>query len=245
MADRATRARVEFASEGLAHGQSQDAFFAMLTSEDDPEGALRAQVVEIARRMSTSGLSHGRSGNVSARHDDGMLITPSGAAYDTLTPEDIVYMDAHGAASGGKPSSEWRFHLAAYAARAEAGAVVHCHSRSATALACAHRPIPAFHYMVAVAGGTDIPLVPYATFGTPELAAHVAEALAERKACLMANHGQIAVDASLEAALELAGEVETLAAQYLEVLKLGKVHLLNDAQMQEVLEKFKDYGQDA
>jgi len=209
------------------------------------EYALRAGVVETARRMSASGLSHGRSGNVSARHGDGMLITPSGAAYDTLTPEDIVYMDANGTPSGGKPSSEWRFHLAAYQARPQARAVVHCHSHAATALACAHRPIPAFHYMVAVAGGTDIPLVPYATFGTPELAAHVAEALTTRKACLMANHGQIAAESSLEAALELAGEVETLAAQYLEVLNIGEVYLLDDAQMTEVLEKFKSYGQNA
>ncbi len=206
------------------------------------EGALRAAVVETAKRMSASGLSFGRSGNVSARYDGGMLITPSGAAYDTLTPEDIVYMDANGTPSGGKPSSEWRFHQAAYKARPDAGAVVHCHSRSAVALACAHRPIPAFHYMVAVAGGTDIPVAPYATFGTEELAAHVAEALRDRKACLLANHGQIAAAGDLEAALELAGEVENLAAQYLEVLKLGEVHLLDDAQMAEVLARFETYG---
>ncbi len=219
--------------------------FAMLTREDDPEGNLRAGVVETARRMSTSGLSFGRSGNVSARWGAGMLITPSGTAYDTLTPEDIVFVDAAGTPSGQKPSSEWRFHLAAYQARLDVGAVVHCHSPCATALACAHRSIPAFHYMVAVAGGTDIPLVPYATFGTPELAAHVAGALSTRKACLMANHGQIATGADLNTALELAGEVETLAAQYLEVLKLGEVHLLDDAQMAEVLAKFETYGQNA
>jgi len=206
------------------------------------EGALRAGVVDTAKRMSASGLSFGRSGNVSARWGDGMLITPSGAAYDTLTPEDIVYMDADGMPSGGKPSSEWRFHQAAYQARPDAGAVVHCHSPSATALACAHRSIPAFHYMVAAAGGTDIPLVPYATFGTPELAAQVGQALSARKACLLANHGQIAVGADLAAALELAAEVENLAGQYLEVLKLGEPHLLDDAAMAEVLEKFETYG---
>jgi L-fuculose-phosphate aldolase len=206
------------------------------------EGLLRADVLETAKRMSASGLSHGRSGNVSARWGDGMLITPSGAAYDALEPDDIVYVDAGGTPSGGKPSSEWQFHQAAYQARPDAGAVVHCHSPNATALACAHRPIPAFHYMVAVAGGTDIPLAPYATFGTEELAAHVAEALRDRKACLLANHGQIAVGADLKAALELAGEVENLAAQYLDVLKLGEVHLLDDAQMAEVLAKFESYG---
>jgi len=209
------------------------------------EGALRAAVVETAKRMSASGLSFGRSGNVSARWGDGMLITPSGAPYDTLTPGDIVYVDADGAPSGGKPSSEWRFHRAAYDVRPDAGAVVHCHSHAATALACAHRPIPAFHYMVAVAGGTDIPVAPYATFGTEELAAHIANALAARKACLLANHGQIATGADLAAALELAGEVETLAAQYLEVLGLGEVRLLDDAQMAEVLAKFENYGQNA
>jgi L-fuculose-phosphate aldolase len=216
----------------------------MLKPEGDSEWSLRAAVVDTARRMSASGLSHGRSGNVSARFADGMLITPSGMAYDTMTPDDVVFVAGDGTAraGGGKPSSEWRFHLAAYGARAEAGAVVHCHSRHATALACAHRPIPAFHYMVAVAGGADIPLAPYATFGTPELAAHVAEALAARKACLMANHGQIATGASLDAALKLAGEVEMLAAQYLEVLALGEVHLLDDAEMQRVLERFKSYG---
>lgn len=221
--------------------------FAMLTSKDDPEGALRAAVVETAQRMSAYGLSHGRSGNVSARWEDGMLITPSGIAYDGMTPDDIVFLDAEGAplAGEGKPSSEWRFHLAAYQARPEARAVVHCHSRSATALACAHRPIPAFHYMVAVAGGTDIPLAPYATFGTADLAAHVAAALSARKACLMASHGQIATGATLDAALELAGEVEMLAAQYLEVLKLGEAHLLDDAEMARVLEKFESYGQNA
>jgi L-fuculose-phosphate aldolase len=205
------------------------------------EGVVRAALVETAKRMSASGLSHGRSGNVSARWGDGMLITPSGASYDTLEPNDTVYVDADGTPRGGKPSSEWRFHHAAYQARPEAGAVVHCHSLCATALACAHRPIPAFHYMVAIAGGTDIPLAPYATFGTEDLAAHVAEALAHRKACLLANHGQIAAAADLDAALELAGEVENLAAQYLEVLKLGEVHLLDDAEMQRVLERFKTY----
>lgn len=206
------------------------------------DSVVRATLVETAKRMSASGLSFGRSGNVSVRWGDGMLITPSGAAYDTLMPDDIVYVDADGIPRGGKPSSEWRFHQAAYKARPDAGAVVHCHSRCATALACAHRPIPAFHYMVAVAGGTDIPVAPYATFGTEDLAAHVAEALANRKACLLANHGQIAAAGDLEAALELAGEVENLAAQYLEVLKLGEVHLLDDAEMQRVLERFETYG---
>ncbi|MFP3921383.1 MAG: class II aldolase/adducin family protein [Dichotomicrobium sp.] len=211
------------------------------------ETALRAGVAETARRMSATGLSPGRSGNVSARWAGGMLITPSGAAYDTLSAEDIVFVDDRGEPrpGDGVPSSEWRFHQAAYDARPDAGAVVHCHSRCATALACAHRSIPAFHYMVAVAGGTDIPLVPYATFGTDELAAHVADTLSTRKACLLANHGQIATGADLASALELAGEVETLAAQYLEVLKLGEVQLLDEQEMARVLERFETYGKPA
>lgn len=218
--------------------------FAMLRAESEAEHSQRAAVVDTARRMSASGLSHGRSGNVSARCADGMLITPSGMVYDAMTPEHVVFVDADGTprAGDGKPSSEWRLHLAAYAARPDADAVVHCHSHAATALACAHRTIPAFHYMVAVAGGTDIPLAPYAGFGTPELATHVAGVLANRKACLMANHGQLATGADCCSALELAGVVETLAAQYLEVLKLGEVCLLDEAQMVDVLARFESYG---
>jgi len=220
---------------------------AMLKTECRAEGDLRVAVVETARRMNASGLSHGRSGNVSLRYAGGMLITPSGVAYEGMTPDDVVFVGGDGAPRGDarKPSSEWRFHVAAYEARPEAGAVVHCHSLNATALACAHRPIPAFHYMVAVAGGTDIPLAPYATFGTPELAAHVANALSERKACLLANHGQIATGPDLASALELAGEIETLAAQYLEALKLGEVHLLDEQEMARVLEKFETHGKPA
>ena len=131
-----------------------------------------------------------------------MLITPTGMAYEDIRPRDIVFVDAHGEVpdkKSRKPSSEWRFHLAAYQARSDANAVVHTHSLNATVLACAHKPIPAFHYMVAIAGGADIPLVPYDTFGTNELARHVAKGLFHRNACLMANHGQIAIGASLPA----------------------------------------------
>lgn len=206
---------------------------------------LRQEVIDTALAMSREGLSPGTSGNVSVRWRDGMLITPTGMAYDALLPEDIVLVGGDGAPRAGsrKPSSEWRFHLAAYGARPEAQAVVHVHSLNSTALACARKPIPAFHYMVAVAGGADIPLAGYATFGTKALADHVAAALKNRKACLMANHGQIATGPSLPAALALAREVETLAAQYLKVLSIGKPTLLSDAEMVRVLERFKGYGQ--
>jgi len=206
---------------------------------------LRQEVIDTAHAMSRQGLSPSISGNVSARHGKGMLITPSAMAYDELIPEDIVFMDEKGQTPPGAraPSSEWRFHMAAYAARADAQAIVHAHSRFATALACARKAIPAFHYMVAVAGGKDIPLAQYATFGTSELADAVAAALEMRKACLMANHGQIACGASLEDALALARDVEALAAQYVTVLQLGKPHLLDDDEMERVLERFQTYGQ--
>ncbi len=214
----------------------------------DAEKLARQAVIATALAMSRSGLSPGRSGNVSFRWKGGMLITPTGMAYEAIRPRDIVYVNAKGDVpdkKSRKPSSEWRFHLAAYGARPDMKAVVHTHSLHATVLACAHKPIPAFHYMVAVAGGNDIPLVPYDTFGTDALAAHVAKGLGERNACLMANHGQIAVGASLPAALELAHEVEVLAAQYAKVLALGEPHILPDEEMARVLERFKSYGQRA
>jgi L-fuculose-phosphate aldolase len=215
----------------------------------EKETAARRAVIDTALAMSRSGLSPGRSGNVSRRWKSGMLITPTGMAYDSIRPRDIVFVDANGAVPGKrarKPSSEWRFHLSAYRARADIMAVVHTHSLHATVLACAHKPIPAFHYMVAVAGGNDIPLVPYDTFGTQELAAHVAKGLAERNACLMANHGQIAVGNDLAAALELAHEVEVLAEQYAKLMALGgEPHILADEEMARVLERFKNYGQRA
>lgn len=211
------------------------------------EDKARKSVIATALAMSASGLSPGRSGNVSCRWGEGMLITPTGMAYDELDEKDIVFVDRDGSVPGKqrKPSSEWHFHLAAYHARPDAHAIVHTHSLHATVLACAHKHIPAFHYMVAVAGGQDIPLVPYATFGTDELAAHVAAGLSARDACLMANHGQIALGESLGAALELAHEVEVLAEQYYKVLTLGAAHVLPDAEMAVVLEKFKGYGQKA
>lgn len=204
----------------------------------------RRAVVDTAIAMSRQGLSPGRSGNVSTRFEDGLLITPTGIPYDVLTPADIVRVRLDGQVPPGQqaPSSELRFHLAIYRARLDVGAIVHCHSMHATVLACARRPIPAFHYMVAAAGGDDIPLVPYATFGSEELARHVAEGLAHRNACLMANHGQIAVGANGIEALALAEEVEVLAEQYVKVLMLGTPHVLARDEMVRVLERFSSYG---
>lgn len=204
---------------------------------------LRASLIETALRMNALGLNQGRSGNLSVRVANGLLITPSGMAYDAMRPADIVEMKADGAATGGRaPSSEWRIHLDIYAARDEAGAVVHAHPMFATTLACLGRPIPAFHYMVAVAGGRDIRCAPYATFGTPKLSMNALGALADRKACLLANHGIIALGAGLAEALDLACEVETLAAQYWRALQIGKPRILPAKEMARVLKKFEGYG---
>lgn len=208
------------------------------------EERARREVLDTALAMSRRGLSPGRSGNVSRRFRDGMLITPSGQTYASIMPADIVFVADDGTVAPGqkKPSTEWRFHLSAYRARPDMGAIVHTHSTHATVLACAGKSIPAFHYMVAVAGGNDIPIIPYATFGTKELARHVAKGLKDRDACLMANHGQIAIGETCTKALELAAEVENLAEQYFKVLCLGDPILLDKEEMEKVLEQFESYG---
>ncbi len=204
----------------------------------------RREVIEAACAMSRSGLSPGRSGNVSKRFEGGFLITPSGMAYEKLSEGDIVFARPDGSFEGKcKPSSEWRFHREIYHANKDAGAIVHTHSRHATALACAGRAIPAFHYMVAAAGGREIKLAEYASFGTADLARNVVRALGKNRACLMAQHGQIAIGDNVFLALELAHEVEELAAQYCLVLQLGEARIIPDAEMERVLEKFKSYGQ--
>ena len=206
--------------------------------------AMRAEIISIAQRMSSSGLSPGRSGNVSARIDGGMLITPTGMAYAEMRPADIVEVRIDGRVAPGQrvASSEWRVHLAIYKARDDVGAIVHTHSLNATALSCLHRGIPAFHYMVAEAGGDKIACAPYATYGTEELARHGVKALGARRACLLANHGAVAVAESLRKAYELAAEVETLAAQYARALQIGRPKLLTGREMARVIEKFKTYG---
>ncbi|HUK11384.1 MAG TPA: class II aldolase/adducin family protein [Stellaceae bacterium] len=206
--------------------------------------ALRADVIATARRMNALGINQGKSGNLSQRIPGGFLVTPTGMDYDTLKPADIVPMDFAGRHQGARlPSSEWRFHRDILRARPEAEAVIHTHAMFATTLACLGRGIPSFHYMVAVAGGDDIRCAPYATFGTEELSRCALAALEGRKACLLANHGMIAVGPSLKAALALAVEVETLAAMYWRALQVGEPRLLDRAEMARVLEKFKAYGQ--
>lgn len=203
---------------------------------------LRRQIIATALRMNALGINRGKSGNVSARWKDGLLVTPSGLPYDETKPADIVFVDKQACAKGRRPpSSEWRFHFDIYRSKSEVHAVVHTHSSFATTLACLGMGVPAFHYMVAVAGGNDIRCAPYATFGTQALSDHALTALRDRRACLLANHGMIATGANLKSALALAVEVEALCEQYWRALQVGKPRLLGDDEMVTVVEKFKVY----
>jgi L-fuculose-phosphate aldolase len=210
------------------------------------ERDLRAAIVDKCRWMNAVGLNQGTSGNISARLGATMLITPSATPYEAMTPDSLAAMpldDDGGAWSGPlKPSTEWRFHRDILRARPEVGAVVHTHSTFATALAMARRPIPACHYMIAAFGGTDVRVAPYATYGTAELSAHAVAALDGRDACLLANHGAIAVGSGLERAMWLAVELETLAKQYVVSLSVGGPVLLDDAQVADAARSFGDYG---
>jgi L-fuculose-phosphate aldolase len=211
------------------------------TSEDE----LRVRLVEVVQAMDARGLNRGTSGNASVRLGEDMLVTPSGVTPVRLAPEMMVRVRPDGSTPEGalRPSSEWRMHRGILDGRPDAGAVVHCHSRYATILACAGRPIPAMHYMVAVGGGSTIPVAPYATFGSLELAEAVVETLAGRSAALMANHGQIVVSRNLDRALAIAEEVEEQAAVYWGTLAIGGPQLLDEAEMNRILDRFRGYGQ--
>lgn len=203
----------------------------------------RHQIIDTAIRLTQLGLNKGSAGNVSLRYDDAFLVTPSGVPAHEMRAADIVLMEFDGTWKGErKPSSEWRFHRDILRARPEVGAVVHTHAPFCTTLAVLGRPIPAFHYMVAVAGGKTIRCAPYATFGTQELSDHAVAALEGRGACLLAHHGMIALGADLSSALALAVEVESLAEQYWRALQVAEPLVLADAEMDVVLEKFKTYG---
>jgi len=205
--------------------------------------ALRKQLIDTAQAMNASGLNQGTSGNLSVRSENGMLITPSGMNYDTIAVDDIVWMDFDGTSQGDrKPSTEWRFHAAIFQDRPEAQAVLHTHPESCTTLACLGKNIPAFHYMVAVAGGKDIRCAAYATFGSLQLSENVIKALQNRKACLMAQHGLTCFEKDLPGALALAIEIEHLAAIYCSMLTIGEPDILDDAEMETVLKKFSTYG---
>jgi len=204
----------------------------------------RKQLIDTALAMNASGINQGTSGNLSVRSEGGMLITPSGLNYSELSPDEIVFVDAHGQAEGpARPSSEWQFHHDIYRYRPDAQAILHAHPVNCATLACLRKPMPAFHYMVAVAGGRDIRCAEYATFGTRELSDKVLTALMERKACLMANHGLLCLGENLKKVLALAIEIENLAKIYLHTLSVGGPTILSDEEMDRVVEKFRSYGE--
>ena len=208
----------------------------------------RNQIIEYSLKLNSTNLSPLRSGNISLRgkegDKEGYLITPSGKKYETLKPEDIVFMGLNEVEKNdttNEPSSEWRFHRDIYKNKKEAHAIVHAHSLHATAVSSHGKPIPPFHYMIALAGGDDIKCAKYATFGTEELSKNVIKALENRSACLMSNHGQVAFGKNLDQAFELAQEIENICHQYTIALKLGQPKILSFEEMKKVLDKAKNY----
>ncbi len=210
------------------------------------EKDLRQAIIDKCRFMNASGLNQGTSGNISARYEDRVLISPSATPYDAMEPEMIASMPLegeYGAWEGPlKPSTEWRFHLDIMRARPDVGAVVHAHPTYCTALAIARKEIPAVHYMMAAFGGMNVRCSGYATFGTEELSNEAIKALEDRNACLLANHGSIAVGANLEKGMWLAVELETIARQYYNTLLIGGPVLLNEAEIAETARAFGSYG---
>ena len=204
----------------------------------------REQLLKTSQKLVDTGLNKGTSGNASIRVGDGFLVTPSGMAVEEMSPDNMVYMQLDGSfQQSKKPSSEWRFHRDILASRIDINAVIHTHSMFATTLACLHKDIPPFHYMIAVAGGDTIQCAPYALFGSQQLSDYVLTALKDRKACLLANHGRIALGNDLEDALAVAVEVENLSEQYWRILQVNaNPPLLNEAEMRQVFLQFKGYG---
>jgi L-fuculose-phosphate aldolase len=210
--------------------------------------ALRRSAVAAIARLDELGLNRGSTGNLSHRSPaGGFWITPTGMAPQEIVPNSLVWLADDGAVKQGDwaPSTEWPFHRAIYLARTDVHAIVHMHSPHATALACLRRPLPPFHYMVAIAGGDDVPCTPYHLFGTEALSGAVAAVFKDRNACLMANHGLVAGGATLAQAMKVALEIEALAGIYLQALAVDEPALLSKTQMAEVLEKFRSYGQKA
>lgn len=218
----------------------------MNTPDNSIDLGLREQAVAAVRRLDALGLNRGSTGNLSVRASQGgFWVTPTGMPADDIVADSFVWLADDGSVRQGAwaPSTEWPFHRAVYRARPGLQAVVHMHSPQATALACLRRPLPAFHYMVAVAGGDDVPCTPYHLFGTEALSQAVGAAFQDRNACLMANHGLVAGGATLAQAMKVAQEVESLCGIYLQALAVGEPVLLSRAEMAEVVERFKSYGQ--
>src|SRR5210317_425229 len=207
------------------------------------EQKIRKDIIKFSKLLNKTNLSPLRSGNISVRYKNGFLITPSGMRYETLKKKDIVFVNLNGKfnRNKNKPSSEWRFHKDIYKNKKDANSIVHCHSKNALVLSCMRKKIPAFHYMVAIAGGVDIKCAKYATYGTSDLSKNIIKALKDRTACLIENHGQVSFSNSLESAFELAQEVEYLSEQYIECLRISKPKILPIYEMKKVLSKVKNY----
>jgi L-fuculose-phosphate aldolase len=207
------------------------------------ELAKRQAIIDACRRMNALGINQGTSGNISVRHVDGLLVTPTSVPYEAMTPEQIVFMTMDGThGPDQKPSSEWRIHRDILKSRPEINAVVHAHPTYCTILAIMGMEIPPVHYMIAAAGGDSIRCAPYATFGTAELSEHAVRALEDRLACLLDHHGMIAIGKTLDKAMWLAVEVETLARQYHGCLQIGRPPLLPSAEIERVRQRMAGYG---
>lgn len=207
------------------------------------ELAKRQAIIDACRRMNALGINQGTSGNISVRHVDGLLVTPTSVPYEAMTPDQIVFMTMDGAhAPAQKPSSEWRFHRDILKSRSDVNAVVHAHPTYCTILAIMGMEIPPVHYMIAAAGGDSIRCAPYATFGTAELSEHAVRALEGRLACLLDHHGMITIGKTLDKAMWLAVEVETLARQYHGCLQIGQPPLLASDEIERVRQRMAGYG---
>lgn len=214
-----------------------------MMTQNKSELKLREQLLNTSQKLSALGLNKGTSGNASVRCEQGFLITASGISAENMSANDLVNMQLDGSYSANQnPSSEWRFHRDIYLHRPEVNAIIHTHSMFASTLSTFRRDIPAFHYMIALCGGDSIRCAPYALFGTQQLSDNALAALQNRQACLLANHGMIALGANLEKALNITQEVETLCEQYLRALQVGEPIILTEQEMLEVQEQFKGYG---
>ena len=206
----------------------------------------RENLLNITNKLLTAGLNHGATGNCSCRDSGGFLITPTGVDSSKLTTDMMVRMNLSDNLSQPEskyqPSSEWQFHQAILEKYPEINAVVHTHSVFASSLSVLGQEIPAFHYMIAVAGGNSVRCAPYAMFGTNELSDNILEAIKDRKACLLSNHGLVAIGKDLNEAFNIAEEVEHLCRLFIEAKKIGDPLLLSDKQMTEVLNRFNSYS---
>ena len=202
------------------------------------------ELIKTCIEMESRGINQGTSGNLSIRYKNSFLITPSSISYNDMTPEDIVEMDWEGGFIGKQPSSEWRFHRDILKSRNDINVVLHCHSINATSLSCHNRNIPAFHYIVGLAGGNNIRCAKYATFGTQELSDNALIAIKDRLACLLGHHGMICLGKTLKQALMLGCEVEAMSKMYIKALSIGNTDILSEEEMVKVVKQMErmSYG---